>query len=92
MNTATFPGIALSAMREACAPFHPVVWMGGDRPGAYSATNANEKRLCTVFFRMYCADYFSGWNECPTIEVARVFWKRARHDAHATMHPPYTTR
>ena len=59
-------------------------WMGGDRPAPYSTLSKREKYLVSELFREQMQTYAAYWGSVIP-EVTRVFWKRARYDAHATM-------
>lgn len=61
-----------------------VAWTGGTVPSAYRNTHRREKSLVRVAFREQARDYVDYWHKLP-LSAARVFWLRARYDAHASI-------
>ena len=59
-------------------------WTGGTFPAALGAVPTAERRYVSRLFREQCEEYigFTG-GELPG-DIGRVFWRRARRDAHAT--------
>jgi hypothetical protein len=75
-----------------------VAWMGGCRPRPLAELSADERCKVRALFRAECATYAGAWGDllppspvCPVsgkpvdrLDMARLFWGRARYDAHAT--------
>lgn len=61
-----------------------VAWMGGSSPKKLSTLSHKERGLVSFLFAEQVAAYSGGWGEFPNLDVCRIFWNRARHDAHAT--------
>ena len=60
-------------------------WMGGSRPKPIKECSADEVALVSLLFREQFQTWHDYWKDSPSLDVARIFWNRARHDAHATM-------
>lgn len=65
-------------------------WTGGSRPKPLAQIDQSERTLVRALFRdqmrvmrEYWGDYL-GLNR-SIWDTARIFWKRARYDAHATI-------
>jgi hypothetical protein len=61
-----------------------VVWIGGSRPAPLSTIGAIERSTCSSLFRQQCETFSDYWGTAPDLDTCRIFWRRARHDAHAT--------
>lgn len=75
-----------------------VAWTGGSRPRALSTISPGEAATLRALFRKQCATYAGAWGDllppsrvCPVsgrpvsrLDMARLFWRHARYDAHAT--------
>jgi len=62
----------------------PTAWTGGSRPRPLLELSMGERRYVTRLFREQMSAW-SGFSLDPVpMTIARVFWKRARYDAHAT--------
>ncbi|QRM32684.1 hypothetical protein [Microvirga sp. VF16] len=59
-------------------------WTGGTPPRPLSQIGRLERALCRREFRRQLLEYRSCWGGLPERHLARLFWNRARHDAHAT--------
>lgn len=66
-------------------------WTGGDKPRSYSGVCGKEKNDVSVLFREQARDYAQRWGELPVLGIARLFWRRARYDAHASHDPNHQT-
>lgn len=62
-----------------------VAWMGGSRPKPITECSADEVALVSLLFREQFKTWHDYWKDYPSRDVARIFWNRARYDAHATM-------
>ena len=62
-----------------------VAWTGGSPPPAYSYSPTARRLLISHLFREQVRTFAAYWSECPDMSTARIFWNRAKHDAHATM-------
>lgn len=60
-----------------------LAWMGGFRPLPYPEISQEEKALVSILFREQCEIYSCYWGDLPK-DMRRLFWNRARYDAHAT--------
>lgn len=60
-------------------------WMGGSRPKPIEECSSDEIALVSALFREQFKTWHDYWKDSPSLDVARIFWNRARHDAHATM-------
>lgn len=58
-------------------------WTGGSTPAPLSLTSPEERATVRAFFREQVADYVAYWGSIGRDHL-RLFWGRARHDAHAT--------
>lgn len=69
---------------------HTTAWMGGSRPNPWLSTSCDERKKTCQLFREQCGYYLEAWgNLLPPspgshFEMARLFWNRARYDAHAS--------
>ena len=69
-----------------------IAWSGGTCPAKLSQISKEERELVSLlFYESMCAVWVY-WGDylglCPTLlESARVHYRRARYDAHATMRP-----
>lgn len=61
-----------------------VAWMGGSPPDPYNQISRQEKLLVRDLFRDQCRVYIAYWGDLPK-DMRRLFWNRARYDAHATL-------
>lgn len=90
MPTSNRPDSALQYMLPRCA------WTGGDPPRPYRDTSRQERALVREAFREAMRASVDYWGDgaalCfdesgrkSTLDNARIQWKRARYDAHATI-------
>ncbi len=63
---------------------NPIVWMGGSRPRPLSELSQDEREYASYLFRQQMRTWSTYWSTPASIDVCRIFWKRARYDAHAT--------
>lgn len=61
-----------------------VAWTGGSPPRGIKDISAEEKLLIAEMYHEQIKHWVSFWGDQPPREVLRIFWGRARHDAHAT--------
>ena len=64
----------------------PIAWMGGSRPRPLLELSRNEREYVTYLFQYQVWNWTNYWKEPLPSYLARIFWKRARYDAHATHH------
>ena len=62
-----------------------VAWTEGSSPTALSTICDEERKIVSFFFRDQVTTWTSYWNEPIPRDICRIFWRRARYDAHATM-------
>lgn len=61
-----------------------VAWMGGSRPAPLSDISRGERTRVSLLFLAQYREFADYWGEAAEFAVCRIFWKRARYDAHAT--------
>ena len=66
-----------------------VAWTGGSQPPPYNTTTRGHKLLISRILREQIHDYMTAWRTGPDLDTIRIFWNRARHDAHATIRAYY---
>jgi len=66
-------------------PPQPVAWTGGSRPPCYAVSPTARRLLISHLLREQVRQYAAYWSECPNLDTVRIFWNRAKHDAHATI-------
>lgn len=59
-------------------------WTGGSAPAKPSQTPRPVIAYTRTEFRRQVNDWRSYWHDFPSRDVFRTFYRRARHDAHAT--------
>jgi hypothetical protein len=64
-------------------------WMGGSQPPAYKFSPRARRLLISKYFREQLQDYIYYWQSLPPVSTARIFWNRAKHDAHASIRAYY---
>ncbi len=62
----------------------PIAWMGGSRPRPLLELSQYERLYVTYLFRQQVRTWSTYWFAPVPGDIARIFWKRARYDAHAT--------
>ena len=62
----------------------PIAWRGGSRPRPLLELSHAERKLVTNLFRSQVYIWQDFWSGPVPTDVCRIFWKRARYDAHAT--------
>jgi hypothetical protein len=63
---------------------NPTAWMGGSRPHPLSELSQDEREYASYLFRQQMRTWSTYWFAPVPGDIARIFWKRARYDAHAT--------
>ena len=63
---------------------NPITWMGGSRPRPLLELSQYERLYVTYLFRQQVRTWSTYWFAPVPGDIARIFWKRARYDAHAT--------
>ena len=66
-----------------------IAWTGGSRPSKWNDTSTQEKKLARDIFRSSMREVFIYWGDYrglndSVFDMARIQWKRARYNAHAT--------
>ncbi len=61
-----------------------IAWTGGSRPAKSSAIGRTETQLRREIFREQVATFQGYWGDAPNRDTLRIFFNRARYDAHAT--------
>jgi len=61
----------------------PIAWMGGSRPRPLLELMMDERTYVSYLFRQQVRTWSEYWFAPVPFEIARIFWKRARYDAHA---------
>lgn len=62
----------------------PTAWMGGSRPRPLLELSRDEREYVIYLFRFQVWTWTNYWNDPLPLDLARIFWKRACYDAHAT--------
>lgn len=65
-------------------PFRIVAWTGGSAPRPIGTIGRWERQIVTSLFREQVDRWRGFWEDSPSRDTLRTFWRRARHDAHAT--------
>ena len=86
--------ISTMAQSRLVSEFPITVWTGGTPPDPLCALLALERALISRLFREQCATLHSYWGDHRGLnksqwETFRLFWQRARYDAHATLRAYY---
>jgi len=63
---------------------NPTAWTGGTPPAPLMTIDRAERSMLKFFFGDQIIDWRNYYNDDPPRDVLRIFWNRARHDAHAT--------
>lgn len=61
-----------------------ITWTGGSRPAHSSAITRTESQLRRELFREQVETFSGYWGDAPNRDTLRIFFNRARYDAHAT--------
>lgn len=64
---------------------HIICWMGGSRPRKSSQIDLIESATRKFLFREQVQTWRNYWGDSPDWDTLRLFFGRARHDAHATL-------
>jgi hypothetical protein len=62
----------------------PKAWTGGSHPRPLLYVGHKERFFITHLFRDQVRTWAYGWGDFPDMDTMRIFWRRARFDAHAT--------
>ena len=60
-------------------------WTGGSQPPCYALSPTPRRELISYLFREQVKCYAAYWSACPSLDTVRIFWTRAKHDAHAAI-------
>lgn len=66
-----------------------IAWTGGSSPAPFASLDAPQRATVKAAYAEQCSMYEDFWGKAPDVELRRVFWNRARHDAHATHREPH---
>lgn len=61
-----------------------IAWTGGCRPRPLSEISTDERATVKRLFREQAEVWTDYWCETLPFDIGRLFWRRARYDAHAT--------
>lgn len=61
----------------------PIAWMGGSRPRPLRDLPFDEREYVNYLFRQQMRTWSTYWFAPVPGDIARIFWRRARYDAHA---------
>lgn len=61
-----------------------IAWTGGSTPAKPSQISAAQASVQKFIFAQQVADFFGYWGDYPNRDTLRIFFRRARMDAHAT--------
>lgn len=64
--------------------FEKVAWMGGSKPNKLSSIDSRERQMVSIFFQEQMYHFIRYWESYPDKDTTRLFWNRARHDAHSS--------
>jgi len=74
-------------------------WTGGSAPAGLLEISREERELVSYLFQEQMTTWNQGWGGWPDKDTRRIFWNRARYDAHSTFRPsspgwdvPYVSR
>lgn len=62
-----------------------IAWTGGSMPADFGTVSDLEQHLVYALLTAQLAGYRAFWGAEPSDDVKRVYWNRARYDAHATV-------
>lgn len=65
-----------------------IAWTGGSSPKPLSEISVSEIQLVRILFFEQCLTFERYWKDFPDKSVRKIFWGRARGDAHATLRNP----
>lgn len=69
---------------ENCNPFRIIAWTGGTAPRPIGTVGRDERHAISYLFREQVTTWAGFWGDFPDRPTLRVFWNRARYDAHAS--------
>ena len=61
-----------------------IAWMGGSSPEPLLSISAAERSIVSFLFQEQVVEWTSYWQDKIPLDLCRIFWNRARGDAHAT--------
>jgi hypothetical protein len=64
--------------------FRAIAWTGGCRPAKPSAIGSKQAGVQKALFGEQVMDFLTYWGDSPNWDTLRIFFRRARYDAHAT--------
>lgn len=64
--------------------FESKAWTGGSDPRPLSEITGFEREYVSALFAEQVTEWVECWGDLPKMDTVRLFWDRARHDAHAT--------
>jgi len=62
-----------------------IAWTGGSKPLPVPLISHEERKILVFLFQEQIIKYLNYWHDYPDDDTVRIFWNRARYDAHATM-------
>jgi len=62
-----------------------IAWTGGDRPAMPSQVGPKFAGLQKLLFGEQVETFRGYWGDSPNWDTLRIFFRRARYDAHATL-------
>ena len=64
--------------------FPLIAWTGGSRPAAPSAISAAQAGTQKFLYCQQVETFRNYWGDYPNWDTLRIYYNRARYDAHAT--------
>lgn len=61
-----------------------IAWTGGSRPKKLADISQDERQFVRKLFKDQLQTWCGFWDSKADLDLCRVFWNRARYDAHAT--------
>lgn len=65
-------------------PYPVIAWTGGTAPKPLLGISKKERGLVSYLFQEQVMIWLDYWKVKVPLDVCRIFWNRARHDAHST--------
>ena len=65
-------------------PKQIIAWTGGSVPAPLTQISTEERQLVSYLFHEQLNTWMNFWGDLPDKDTRRIFWSRARGDAHAT--------
>lgn len=66
-------------------PSQVIAWTGGSRPAKPSAISSKQAGIQKLLFGEQVMTFRNYWGDSPNWDTLRIFFNRARYDAHATL-------